>query len=201
MVHILLVNSKLCLCSTEPISSKAPTLQADNKFIRIERRIDQPMVLFCNSQAYPVPVFRFVQTHTEKERDVEWSNCGDSELITVDDSINCFAAQHKCQRNCVFLSFVLTHWHFGNHNAMNGDNANCAVRMDAQLHIVQFLANRTTTVTKLNKHCFGVAGLVLINQRTIWIQNAIWFYSIQKCIAINCVVWKKKIPQIRVHSR
>lgn len=45
---------------SEPISSKSPTIQADSKFIRIERRINQPLALFCNSQSYPVPVFRFV---------------------------------------------------------------------------------------------------------------------------------------------
>lgn len=69
-------NSKLCVLSnkqqqrknnvvyfvSEPISAKSPTIQADNKFIRIERRVNQPMALFCNSQSFPVPVFRFVET-------------------------------------------------------------------------------------------------------------------------------------------
>lgn len=49
---------------SEPIGPKSPTLQADNKFIRIERRSNQPMVLFCNSQAFPVPIFRFVHKYT-----------------------------------------------------------------------------------------------------------------------------------------
>ncbi|XP_055318398.1 cell adhesion molecule Dscam2 isoform X22 [Sitodiplosis mosellana] len=58
------------LVITEPISSKAPTLQADNKFIRIERRVNQPMALFCNSQAFPVAVFRwykFIEGTTRKQ--------------------------------------------------------------------------------------------------------------------------------------
>lgn len=45
---------------SEPISAKSPTIEADNKFIRIERRVNQPMALFCNSQSFPIPVFRFV---------------------------------------------------------------------------------------------------------------------------------------------
>lgn len=47
---------------SEPISAKSPTIQADNKFIRIERREHQPMALFCNSQSFPIPVFRFVMS-------------------------------------------------------------------------------------------------------------------------------------------
>lgn len=45
---------------SEPISAKSPTIHADNKFIRIERRVNQPMALFCDSQSFPIPVFRFV---------------------------------------------------------------------------------------------------------------------------------------------
>lgn len=44
----------------EPIGAKAPTIPADNKFIKIERRVQQPLALFCFAQAYPTPVYRFV---------------------------------------------------------------------------------------------------------------------------------------------
>lgn len=47
----------------EPIGAKAPTTLADSKFLRIERRIGQPMTLFCAAMSYPVPVFKCVNSN------------------------------------------------------------------------------------------------------------------------------------------
>lgn len=79
----------------EPISAKSPSVQADNKFIRIERRVTQPMALFCNSQSFPVPVFRFVMIKASKRNSVKYEG---SSTFTVVNRLRL--------RRCIFLQSV-----------------------------------------------------------------------------------------------
>lgn len=58
----------------EPIGSKAPTFSTDFTSSALTRHSGQALVLLCQAQAFPVPIFRQVivlKSHLDQTRDVE----------------------------------------------------------------------------------------------------------------------------------